>query len=40
MDIIADTNIFLATVLDEPDRLRIIELTSGCNIISPEILPI
>ena len=39
MDIVADTNTFLATALDEPEKQRIIELTSGSNIISPEILP-
>jgi len=39
MDIIADTNIFLAVALDEPEKNNIIQLTSGCEIISPEILP-
>jgi len=39
MDIVADTNIYLAVVLDESQKDRIIELSSGCNAISPEILP-
>ena len=39
MDIIADTNIFLAVALDEPEKNSIIQLTSGCEINSPEILP-
>ena len=39
MNIVADTNTFLATALDEPEKQCIIELTSGSNIISPEILP-
>lgn len=39
MDIIADTNIFLAVALDEPAKNDIIQLTSGSEIFSPEILP-
>jgi len=39
MDIICDTNIFLAVALDEPEKERIIELTSESNAIAPEILP-
>ncbi len=39
MDIIADTNIFLAVALDEPEKNNIIQLTSGSEIFSPEILP-
>ena len=39
MNIIADTNIFLAVVLDEPEKQIIIELTAEVNAISPEILP-
>ena len=39
MDIIADTNIFLAVALDEPEKNDIIKLTSGSEIFSPEILP-
>ncbi len=39
MDIIADTNIFLAVVLGEPEKDRIIQLTSETDPIAPEILP-
>jgi predicted nucleic acid-binding protein len=39
MKIIVDTNIFLAVVLNEPEKENIIKLTAGSDIISPEILP-
>lgn len=39
MKLVADTNIFLAVVLNEPEKQRIIELTVGRKIIAPEILP-
>ncbi len=39
MNIVSDTNIFLAVVLNEPEKERIIALTSGVDIIAPEILP-
>ncbi len=39
MNIVADTNIFLAVALDETEKTNIIEVTSNANIISPEILP-
>lgn len=39
MDIISDTNIFLAVTLDEPEKDRIIQLSTGADIIAPEILP-
>lgn len=39
MNIIADTNIFLAVALDEPEKKRIIQLTAAVNIISPKVLP-
>ncbi len=39
MDIISDTNIFLAVALDEPEKDRIIKLTSGADATAPEILP-
>ena len=38
MDIIADTNIFLAVVLNEPEKERIIRLTESASIMAPEIL--
>ena len=39
MKIIADTNIFLAVVLEEPEKGRIIELTAGHDLAAPELLP-
>ena len=39
MSIISDTNIFLTVALDEPEKERIIQLTSGQDAIAPEILP-
>jgi predicted nucleic acid-binding protein len=39
MRIIADTNIFLAVVLEEPEKDRIIQLTAGLELAAPEILP-
>lgn len=39
MDIIADTNIFLAVALNEPERGRIITLTTDASVLAPEILP-
>jgi predicted nucleic acid-binding protein len=39
MEIIADTNIFLAVAFNEPQKVRIVELTAGAFVIAPEILP-
>lgn len=39
MDIMADTNIFLAVALNEPERDRIITLTTEASALAPEILP-
>ena len=39
MNIVADTNIFLAIALNEPERARIVEVTSGVTVVSPEVLP-
>ncbi len=39
MNIVSDTNIFLAVVLEEPEKENIIQLTSEASIVSPEILP-
>ena len=39
MIIVSDTNILLAVALDEPEKDRIIELTSEADAIAPEILP-
>jgi len=39
MNLVSDTNIFLAVVLDEPEKGNIIQLTAKTNALSPEILP-
>ena len=39
MDIVVDASAYLAVVLNEPEKQRIIEITKGAEIISPEILP-
>jgi predicted nucleic acid-binding protein len=39
MDILADTNVFLAVSLNEPERGRIIQLTTDASVTAPEILP-
>jgi len=39
MSIVADTNIFLAVALSEPEKDKIIKLTSEADAIAPEILP-
>lgn len=39
MEIIADTNIFLAVALNEPQKPRIIEITADSNVLAPDLLP-
>ncbi len=39
MNVIADTNTFLAVALKEPERTGIIKLTDGCKLSAPSILP-
>ncbi len=39
MRIIADTNIFLAAALDEPEKAWIIRLTAGHELTAPDVLP-
>ena len=39
MNIVVDANIYLAVVLNEPEKQNIIEKTRGVNLISPEIIP-
>ncbi|HNS79816.1 MAG TPA: type II toxin-antitoxin system VapC family toxin [Syntrophorhabdus sp.] len=39
MDIVSDASAFLAVVLDEESREWIIERTSDCSVVSPEVLP-
>ena len=38
MKIIVDANIFLAVILNEPEKEQIIKLTKGVELISPEII--
>ncbi len=39
MNIIADTNAYLAVALNQPEKDRIITLSANCELFSPEILP-
>lgn len=39
MNIVADTNIFLAVVLNEPEKDSIIQMTGASDIVAPEVLP-
>ena len=38
MKIVADTNTFLATALNEPEKEAIISLTAGHELVAPEVL--
>jgi len=39
MNIVTDTSVFLAVVLNEPEKEHIKKITAGSNAIAPEILP-
>jgi predicted nucleic acid-binding protein len=39
MKIVADTNVFIAVVLNEPEKDSIIRLTEGSDLLAPEVLP-
>lgn len=39
MKIIADTNIFIAVALNEPEKADIIQLTEGHELVAPDVLP-
>ena len=39
MRIVADTNVFIAVALDEPEKQRIINATTGYELLAPEVLP-
>ena len=39
MKILVDATIFLAVIMDKPEKPKIIEQTKGCDILSPYILP-
>lgn len=39
MKIVADTNIFIAVALNKPEKDKIIQLSEGCNLTAPDVLP-
>ncbi len=39
MKITADTNTFIAVALNEPEKNKIIQLTEGCDLVAPDVLP-
>lgn len=39
MKMLIDANIFLSVILNEPEKIKIIELTQDCEILSPDVLP-
>jgi len=39
MDLLVDTNILLAAILNEPEKERIVELTAESKLVAPEIMP-
>ena len=39
MDVVVDANIFLAVILNEPEKESIIALSKSFELISPEVLP-
>jgi predicted nucleic acid-binding protein len=39
MRIVADTNTFIAVALNEPEKDNIIQITEGCDLAAPDVLP-
>lgn len=39
MEIVADTNVFIAVALDEPEKASIVRTTAQCGLLAPEVLP-
>lgn len=39
MKVVADTNIFIAITLNEPEKQNIINMTKDCDILAPEVIP-
>jgi predicted nucleic acid-binding protein len=39
MKITADTNTFIAVALNEPEKHKIIQLSEGCDLAAPDVLP-
>ena len=39
MRVLADTNVFLAVALNEPEKLWLLQLTQGVELVAPAVLP-
>jgi predicted nucleic acid-binding protein len=39
MKVVADTNVFIAVALNEPEKDLVIRLTKGRDLVAPEVLP-
>ncbi len=39
MRIVTDSSVFLAVALNEPEKVRLIEITTGNDLIAPDVLP-
>lgn len=39
MRIVIDTSVFLAVALNEPEKARLIEITTGHDLVAPDVLP-
>jgi len=39
MRVLADTNVFLAVALNEPEKLWLLQLTQGVELVAPVVLP-
>lgn len=39
MRIVTDSSVFLAVALNEPEKVRLIEITTGHDLIAPDVLP-
>ena len=39
MQVVAETNVFLAVALNEPKKPRILKMTAGAGLFAPELLP-
>ena len=39
MDLLVDVNILLAVALNEPEKVRIVELTTGARLVAPDVMP-
>ena len=39
MKLVADTNTFLAVALNEPEKAWLVDVTQGCDLVAPRVLP-